>query len=69
MLSFTGDGNDAVTDEEIKATINEWLCSQTKGVFYSNSFQQGEDSSNEFTLGLKCNVVEMEYKEDEIEFK
>ena len=48
--------------------MNNWLCEQTRGLFYSNSYQEGEDSQNEFTINLKCQVVFMEYKEDEEKF-
>jgi len=47
------------------------LCDNTKGIFYSNPFNEGDESANEFLLNLKCEVIFMDYTEylEETDFK
>jgi hypothetical protein len=52
----------------LKEALPGYLCDKSKGTFYSNPFDQRENSANEFTLALKCEVVFLEYKEDDVDY-
>jgi hypothetical protein len=39
------------------------LCENSKGIFYSNPFNEDDKSANEIILNLKCKVVFLDYSE------
>lgn len=60
---------DGIDDSDIMEQLPDYLCEQTKGIFYSTPHGERDNTVDEITLNLKCDVVNLEYNEDGQDYK